>query len=188
MSNSSTLELELRPYQALAIQSLRTGREKPVIDRVLERVEMIPESGCWIFMGALHESGYGIVGLGGRGDGVDRTHRVAYRHFHGEIPAGLFVCHSCDVRACCNPNHLFLGTAKDNTTDMLSKSRGSKPPRNFHDKGENRYNAKLTEADVIAMRRRHEDGTSIYRIAKDYGLCQAVASRIVKRKSWRHVA
>lgn len=188
MADSNTLELELRPYQAAAIQSLRTGRDKSLIDRVLDRVEIIPESGCWIFMGAMNESGYGIVGLGARGGGVGRVHRVTYRHFTGEIPAGMFVCHRCDVRACCNPHHLFLGTAKDNTDDMLQKNRGSKPPRNEHERGERRYNAKLTESDVVVMRRQYDEGSSIYRIAKDYGLCQAVASRIVKRKSWRHVA
>jgi HNH endonuclease len=148
----------------------------------------VTESGCWIYMGSLNDAGYGIAGLGGRGDGVDRTHRITYRHFNGEIPDGLYVCHRCDVPCCCNPHHLFAGTSKDNHDDMRSKERHSNPPINLHDRGEYRYNAKLSEADVTEMRRMYEAGSSIYRIAKTYGLCQSVATRIVRRISWRHVA
>lgn len=105
----------------------------PVIERVLSKVEKIPECGCWIFMGAVNEAGYGMVGLGGRGSGIDRAHRVTYRHFVSDIPEGLVVCHKCDVRSCCNPDHLFLGTHADNHADMVKKGRDSKPPRNSGD-------------------------------------------------------
>ena len=102
---------------------------KPAIVRTLERVVRIPFSGCWIFTGALNEAGYGMVGLGARGERNDRAHRITYRHFKGEIPKGMLVCHECDVPSCCNPDHLFLGTHKDNTRDMINKKRNSPPPR-----------------------------------------------------------
>lgn len=167
----------------------RNGRRiKPAIDRVIEKVEIVTESGCWIFMGALNEAGYGIVGLGGRGDGVDRAHRVTYRHFVGEIPDGLYVCHRCDLPACCNPHHLFAGTSKENHDDMRSKQRHSNPPRNPHDRGEVRYNAKLSEFDIREIRRLSDSGVTGYRLSKIYPVSLSQIYRILKGKEWRHVA
>ena len=96
---------------------------KLAIDRTLEKVVRIPFSGCWIFMGAVNEKGYGIVGTGGRGKPNDRAHRITYKHFLGEIPSGMLVCHKCDTPSCCNPEHLFLGTDKDNSRDKIAKGR-----------------------------------------------------------------
>lgn len=83
-------------------------------------------SGCWEWQACTNGAGYGIVGIGGKR--VDRAHRVSYRLHKGEIPAGLFVCHTCDNRRCVRPDHLFLGTNQDNVDDMVTKGRNSKPP------------------------------------------------------------
>ena len=166
----------------------RVRRSTPAIERVLDKVEIVTESGCWIFMGALNDAGYGIVGLGGRGDGVDRAHRVTYRHFNGDIPEGLFVCHRCDVPSCCNPHHLFPGTPQANHDDMRAKKRHSNPPRNHHDRGEHRYNAKLTETDVIEIKRLAASGMTGYRISKIYPVCMSQIYRVLRGEEWRHVA
>ena len=63
-------------------------------------------NGCWIFLGKPGNSGYGVIGLGGRADGVGLTHRVAWEVFVGPIPDGLHIDHLCRVRLCCNPAHL----------------------------------------------------------------------------------
>lgn len=161
----------------------------PAIDRVMARIEPVTESGCWIFMGALNEAGYGIVGKGVRGSGNDRTHRIVWTHYNGDIPDGMFICHKCDVPQCCNPSHLFLGTAKDNHADMQKKKRDSKPPRNYHDKGEYRYNAKLTEDDVRTIRKMHEDGLSAYKISKIINKVRhSVIWRVCEKLTWKHVA
>ena len=166
------------------------GKSTP-IERVLARIEKDESTGCWNFQGAKNESGYGIVGLGRRGYGNDRAHRVAYRHFVGETPAGMFVCHKCDNPACCNPDHLFLGSAKDNSQDMLKKGRGSKPPRNEHDRGSYRYNAKLDEEMVKELRKRAaggETGYSIWKSLKETtGVSMSVVYRVLSGKTWRHV-
>ena len=90
-----------------------------VRSRLLERRKMQGE--CWIYTGAVHHDGYGVIGIG-RGRQF-RAHREAYKTFVGEIPPGLLVCHRCDVPLCINPKHLFLGTPKDNTQDMIRKGR-----------------------------------------------------------------
>ena len=86
----------------------------PVIDRLEAKIERITESGCWIFTGSINREGYGKIGLGGRTQGVDRAHRVTYRHYKGDIPQGLELDHLCRVRSCCNPDHLEPVTRKEN--------------------------------------------------------------------------
>lgn len=148
---------------------------------------MIPEAGCWIFMGALNEAGYGIVGLGGRGAGTDRAHRVTYRHFKGPIPDGMFVCHRCDVPSCCNPEHLFLGTNQDNVDDCVAKGRQSPPPRNTHLIGEACPAARIKADDVLAIRARVAAGERQLDLSREYGLSTGHVSLIVNRKVWASV-
>ena len=170
-----------------AIESVEVGG--PAY-RTLVRVVEDHETGCWNFQGAKNEFGYGIVGLGVKGKN-DRAHRVVYRALVGDTPAGMFVCHKCDNPSCCNPDHLFIGTPADNHKDMVAKSRDVKPPRNEHDIGSHRYNAKLDEEMVRALRARYDAGESGYSIWKELnqklGFHQAPVYRMLQRKAWRHV-
>lgn len=86
----------------------------PLIDRVMRRVEMVTESGCWIFMGYLNHHGYGKVGAPGKYGPVLRTHRVTYEHYRGPVPEGMQLDHLCRVRSCCNPWHLQPVTLREN--------------------------------------------------------------------------
>jgi predicted DNA-binding protein (UPF0251 family) len=159
---------------------------KPVIERVLDKVVRIPFSGCWIFTGASNEFGYGIVGTGGRGMPNDRAHRITYKHFHGEIPSGMFVCHECDVPSCCNPSHLFLGTNQDNVDDMVKKGRNSKPPRNPHVVGSAHPGSKLTEEQVSEIRLMHLRGAKQKELANQYGVAHQTISKIVNNKRYKN--
>lgn len=87
---------------------------------------------CWIFTSGKDRDGYGQCQAAKTAKelGVTRAHQMAYRVWVGDIPEGYFVCHKCDNPSCCNPDHLFVGTANDNVQDMMKKGRhvsGSKP-------------------------------------------------------------
>lgn len=106
-------------------------KPKPLIDRLMAKIEVDPKTGCWIWNGATHAGGYGHILVGSRTTGrrMVGAHRVSYELAKGEVPDGHDICHRCDTPACVNPDHLFAGTRKDNMTDMVSKGRGRKPVR-----------------------------------------------------------
>ena len=87
-----------------------------------DRTMPIPETGCHIWLGTVCKDGYGRIST--RERGTDQlVHRLAYKQFVGPIPDSLKVCHRCDVPSCVNPDHLVLGTQKDNLRDMFAKGR-----------------------------------------------------------------
>jgi len=95
--------------------------KKDIKTRILSRIKINPETGCWLLPIEKKNKGYAKMRINGINK---RSHRVSYETFVGPIPEGLLVLHHCDVRHCVNPEHLFLGTAKDNYEDMIRKNRG----------------------------------------------------------------
>lgn len=133
---------------------------------------------CWLWTSGKDRGGYGSF-RGKIGVHVyDRTHRYAYALFHGEIPKGMCVCHSCDTPACVNPEHLFLGTGADNMNDKISKGR----QRGAF--GEKSGAAILTEDQVRAIL---IDPRPHPAIAADYGVKGSTIGSIKQRVSWSHI-
>jgi HNH endonuclease len=92
------------------------------VQRILSRVR-VSKSGCWVWQGAKNRQGYGQVRLWGHKAPAKYAHRVLYESLHGALDRATMVCHSCDNPSCCNPSHLWAGTAKDNAADMVAKKR-----------------------------------------------------------------
>lgn len=93
--------------------------DKRIRGTVMRRIRINNKVGCWEWTGELDDKGYGLVK--GTDILVGSAHRMSWRAHYGKIPYGLLVCHTCDNPACCNPKHLYLGTAKDNNYDLLVK-------------------------------------------------------------------
>lgn len=134
-------------------------------------------SQCWYWVGAMHKLGYGMLPALNE----SKAHRVAYRVFKGEIPAGMHVLHSCDTRCCVNPDHLCLGTHADNMADMAAKGR-AKVVRKY---GESNPMAKLTAEAVREMRLAKAGGERQSNIARRFGVSPMTVSRAVRGETWK---
>lgn len=145
-----------------------------------ERIESLsipePNTGCWLWLGAVHEERhgrqYGRLTVNGRTVGA---HRYSYQIFRGAIPEGFEVCHHCDTPPCVNPVHLFAGTKQDNVDDREAKGR-------------NNHTSKLSPQDVAAVRLMHKSGVVGYlAIARLFNVSKSSARDIIKGVTWRNV-
>lgn len=161
----------------------RRVSSKATLEERLEYYSMPePNSGCFLWLGLLAKNGYGV--LTWRGRGGHYAHRAAWEVANGcPVPAGMYVCHSCDNRACVNPAHLWAGSHADNLKDMARKGRGHRGSDLA--RGERHYGAILREADVIAIRR---DSRSAHTaLAVRYGVSPSTIERVRKGLNWKHL-
>ena len=89
-------------------------------NRFMSKVTPEPMSGCWLWTANYNHAGYGLFKIKNKSQ---RAHRISWEHFNGEIPKNLSVCHKCDVRECVNPDHLWLGTHRENCIDRGNKKK-----------------------------------------------------------------
>lgn len=135
--------------------------------RLMRSVSMVPIAGCWLWTGAMKSNGYGDTWLRDR---VVSAHRAMFELHFGPIPIGKHVCHRCDVRACVNPQHLFLGTRADNMRDAAAKGRIG------------HHCAKLSFDDAEAIRASSARGADL---SRRYGVSQNVICNIRAGRSYR---
>jgi hypothetical protein len=181
-------------------------------DRFWSKVERGP--GCWIWVGTCDRRGYGAFYFYERPRRQVAAHRFVWELHHGPIPAGMQVCHACDTPPCCNPDHLWLGTAKDNSDDKIrkgrtryvfsygerhgshthpeSRARGERSGARTHPesirRGSKNGQAALTEAAVLAIRERYATGTvQQAALAREFGISVPAVSEVINHRKWRHV-
>ena len=109
---------------------------KPLAERFWPKVRMGDDDECWEWTGSIQSGGYGSIGVGSMANGTRRVvpaHRAAWELEVGPIPHYYQVCHHCDNRKCVNPNHLYLGTQKDNIRDMMDRGRWVAPWMERHE-------------------------------------------------------
>lgn len=167
-------------------------------ERFWAKVERRGPDECWLWTGAPDGEGYGQFRHEGR---LLKSHRVAFMLAKGPIPTlpgvlgrcGAFICHTCDVRLCCNPAHLFAGTSKDNTLDAKTKGRLAT--------GERVGSAHLTVEQVQTIRAYQEAGllasgmgkgwhknkVSMRSLAREFGVDPSTVANVVNGKQWSHV-
>jgi hypothetical protein len=142
---------------------------------------------CWLWRGTRDEKGYGQIREGGRGTPLLKAHRVAYEIANGPAPKGAMVLHRCDTPACVRsePNgagHLFPGTPKDNTADMIAKGRAK---LRMAPSGERASGAKLTAAQVQEVKSLRAEGWTQTRLAARFGLSQQAISYLLAGRTWK---
>jgi len=161
----------------------------PAIDRFLAKVEKT--DGCWNWIGGKFGTDKGVQHRYGcfmisKSRGNILAHRAAWELFVGEIPEGKIVCHKCDHPICVNPEHLFIGTQRDNCRDMAKKKR------NFVLHGEDSRFHKITEKDVLHLREIYgqKEGMvkDMIKVAKNMGIGKSQFYNIVSRKCWAHLS
>lgn len=143
-------------------------------------------SGCWGWNRYIHPDGYGLLCCYMRKSSYTlRAHRVSYELFKGAVPKDKHVLHQCDNRYCCNPNHLYLGTDKDNALDIIQ--RGHNP--GWIQKGDRVWaklvsenKRKFSDEDIIKMKKLIKKGWSQKQIANKYGVNPSNVSRALNGK------
>lgn len=155
---------------------------KPFLHRFWSRV--VKSDGCWLWSGTTR-NGYGSMKVAGA---LTYAHRISWQLHCGDCPADLCVLHKCDNPKCVNPEHLFLGTRKDNAIDCANKGRNVAQKHPEVRRGERASRARLTSARVLAIRERYARGGVTYQqIANDEGMERSTIGKIITRCLWGHL-
>lgn len=162
------------------------GKTKTMPNRTIwesfwDKVDRTNPEACWLWKGSRFPNGYGQCKMDGKAVGA---HRIAYQLVKGRIPEGLLVCHTCDNPSCCNPIHLFLGTALENQQDMVQKGRSTKGRRRpgTGPQGTRNSHAVLGLGDVALIR---IASGSTRTIAAHFGISKSQVHNIRSGAQWK---
>lgn len=164
---------------------------KPIEDQFWKFVRR-SRKGCWLWTGGTTSDGYGKFQVAGAHSPTGkhftaRASRVAWFLSHGAWPpATLQIRHTCDTPLCVRPDHLLLGTVRDNMNDMFDRGReGNRGNRTNHARGEQHHWTKLTQKQVLEILKKSRNGATRASLAKQFGVTECAIRDIVKGRSWK---
>ena len=156
--------------------------KSPVADRFWPKV-IVNDDGCWGWSASFDRNGYAQMSRGGRSEGMTRASRVSWEIHNGPIPVGLWVLHHCDNPVCSRPDHLYLGDQKDNMRDAKRRGRLSTGSSHPVPRGNAHWKAKLTDDQVVEIRRLRGEGIGSTDLASRYGVSRTHIKRIARGSS-----
>lgn len=148
------------------------------IDRFNSKIEKL-ESGCWVYTGYKNPKGYGVF----KSTISNLAHRFSWIMHNGEIPKGLLVCHTCDFPPCIRIDHLWVGSPRDNTQDMVKKDRprGARNPK----KGEESATSKITNDQAFQIAKLIESGKTSKEISSELNISVHIINDISSNRTWK---
>ncbi len=156
---------------------MKPTRNEDIQQKLLDKREIDPSTGCWLWRGGVDGHGYGAISIQGKQYVVSR---LSFPIFLGiQLDSKTCVLHRCDTPRCFNPDHLFLGTREDNSRDMIAKGRSGV--------GESNGRAKLTQSDVLRIRQLLQDGESLTAIGKMFDVTDSTISKIKRGVNWSNI-
>jgi hypothetical protein len=158
-------------------------KNNSVLDRFYNHTKRDEETGCLLWIGGLNDQGYGKFWFNNK---PVRAHRWLFEYLNGKLPKNIEVCHKCDIRNCVEPLHMFTGTQGDNIRDCRNKNR----MRGLLEKGEGNPSAKLTEKDVLFIRKFCIPNDSINgckEFAKKFNVSAPTITNILKGRKWKYL-
>lgn len=163
--------------------SLRSLTEQEIHELFKTRLVVDEETKCWNWIAGTcgTNAPYGNMRFRGRNC---KTHRYSYEYFVGPIPAGMIVRHKCDNTICCNPDHLEIGTHRDNSQDCIKRGRfRQNPPK----RGEENHRAVLTVQKVKEIVNLKSIGWSHRRIGEYIGIKRTTVAAVWEGRTWGHI-
>ena len=167
----------LRQAKSKGVWQTSTDEEKLILIQKAYEERVIKKEGCWGWNRVTFSKGYGKINTGKRK--ILLAHRASWLIHNGKIPDGLWVLHKCDNPVCSNPDHLFLGTAKDNSIDCAKKNR-----KNIS-YGTDRKHTKLNEEKVAKIKLYLEEKLSFSKIASLFNVSVGCIQQIKEGRTWK---